>query len=179
MSYFIIIVSCILWAVSLWILFSRIYWAPILSFAALAILSMAETKEGYQIFPINTTILLGWFIMSAIVTVATMLQSKSINKQTLGMPYICIGAMVGMILGLLGITITHEPAMLYSIMIIATTGGIVFGYLLFTRTPKGEGLAPESGNFFRYLLAKGFPTAITVMQIGIACIFMLDFRHIY
>ena len=39
-----------------------------------------------------------------------------------------------------------------------------------SHAPEGAGFGPSSGHFFNYLLAKGFPTAITVMQIGVALV---------
>lgn len=31
----------------------------------------------------------------------------------------------------------------------------------------------QAGNFFKYLLAKGFPTAITIMQIGVVLVIVI------
>lgn len=179
MAIFLIILSCLLWGLSIWFLFTRQILAPVSSFVALALLSLAKSGEGYPILPLNGTILLGWFLMTVVVTAATILQPEPIRRQTRGMGYITAGAIVGMAIGLLGVTVTASPAMLYGIMIVATAAGIFFGFLLFSRTPAGEGVAPGSGNFFRYLLAKGFPTAIAVMQGGVALTLLLAVSHIH
>ena len=55
-------------------------------------------------------------------------------------------------------------------MILATVAGICLGFLLYTNTPDGRPVAPRTGHFFKYLLAKGFPTAVTVMQAGVALV---------
>lgn len=169
MGTFLIILSCLLWLASFALLRGRQIAAPAVSFAALLCLSFA-TKNGYQILPINITMLTGWLCMTLVVIFTTFLQPAVVRAQTKGWGYIAGGALAGMAVGLLGSTFSHSVSVLYGIMILATVAGIILGFLLYTRTPDGSPVAPGSGNFFRYLLAKGFPTAITVMQAGVAVV---------
>lgn len=167
MAVFLIIVSCLLWLAALWTLRGRQIASPALSFAALLCLSQAETN-GYHLLPLNMTILSGWLVMTVVVMFTTYLQPIVVRSQTRGWGYLTVGALAGMAVGLLGFTVTSSVSMLYAIMILGTVAGTYLGFLLYTRTPEGCPVAPGSGNFFRYLLAKGFPTVITVMQIGVA-----------
>ena len=80
------------------------------------------------------------------------------------------GALAGMAVGLLACSFTTSIGILYTSMISGTVAGIFFGFLLYSRTPDGRPVGIGSGHFFQYLLAKGFPTAITVMQIGVAIV---------
>lgn len=75
-----------------------------------------------------------------------------------------------MAVGLLACSFTTSIGILYTSMISGTVAGIFFGFLLYSRTPDGRPVGIGSGHFFQYLLAKGFPTAITVMQIGVAIV---------
>lgn len=181
MALTLIILSCLLWLSAVCALFSRKMLAPaapLLSFCALVVLSVAKSPEGYPLLPINATILIFWFCMTLIVVIATRLQPDGIRQQTRGVGYMMVGAIVGMVIGLLGFTVSADLSMLYGIMILATVVGVFLGYLLFSRTPDGEAVAPGSGNFFRYLLAKGFPIAITVMQAGVALVLLLAVNRI-
>ena len=63
-------------------------------------------------------------------------------------------------------------------MIVSVIIGIFIGFLMYTRTPDGRPVAPGTGNFFRYLLAKGFPTAITVMQPGVVLVLTIALNTI-
>ena len=80
--------------------------------------------------------------------------------------YIVTGALAGLALSLLATSFSSSVSILYTVMVISVIIGIFLGFLLYTRTPEGRPVQPGSGNFLRYLLAKGFPTAITVMQAG-------------
>ncbi len=168
-----VIISCLLWALAIWLLFSKQALAPVASFLALAALAAARSPEGYPLLPLNATMLIGWLCMTLVVAAATLLQPAPIRAQNRGMGYMTVGAVAGMAVGLLGATVSTTPAVLYSITILAIAVGVFLGFLLFTRTPRGEAVAPGSGNFFRYLLAKGFPAAITVMQAGVALTLLL------
>lgn len=179
MTTFIIILSCLLWALSLWLLFRRQMLAPAASYLALLTLSFAKSSEGGQLLPINNVILIGWLAMTLVVMIATMLQAPALQAQRRGIAYMTVGAIVGMILGLLGLTAGAADSLLYSIMIVATALGTFLGFLLFTRTPDGTDVSLSSGRFFRYLLAKGFPVAITVMQIGVAALLTIVVTQIY
>lgn len=176
MTTFLIIISCVLFAASLPTLAWRITLAPCLAYVGLVVLSLAS-RNGYPLLPINGAILTGWFCMTLVVTLATSMATATMRAQTRGMGYIITGAIVGLAVGLLGFTFSHSVAILYSIMIIAVIAGIFFGFLLYTQTPSGHPVAIGSGNFFRYLLVKGFPTAITVMQIGVVLVLVIALNN--
>lgn len=175
MALFLIILSGVLWLGSLWLLRGRQIGAPALSFAALVVLSLAKSN-GYQLLPINLTMLSGWLCMTLVVTFACWLQPAVIRAQSKGWGYITGGAITGMVVGLLGYTVGGSLSLLNGIMILCTVAGIFLGFLLYTRTPDGRAIAPGSGYFFKYLLAKGFPTAITVMQLGVALLLVIHCR---
>lgn len=80
--------------------------------------------------------------------------------------------------GLLGFSISSSLTLRYAYMILATIAGIAFGFLLYTNTPSGKPVGPGSGNFFRYLLAKGFPTAITLMMLGVALVLLIAVKNV-
>lgn len=170
MAIALIILSVLLWIGSLWLLTSsRQMLAPAASFAALYLISLAKIDHEV-VLPVNSVILIGWLAMTLVVMCATMLQAPALQAQTRGTGYITAGAVVGMVVGLLGYTVTTSVSMMYSIMVLATAVGTFLGFLLFTRTPKGEDVNLASGRFFKYLLAKGFPAAITVMMMGVAAV---------
>lgn len=150
----------------------RIGMAPALSYIGLLIIGLT-TRNGYPLLPVNATILTGWFCMSLVVTLAVMMQPVPVRTQTRGMGYIVIGALVGLAVGLLAFSFASNITFLYSVMIMAVIAGIVLGFLLYTKTPDGRPVSPGSGNFLRYLLAKGFPTAITVMQTGVVLVLII------
>lgn len=104
---------------------------------------------------------------------ATLLQPLPLRRSSKGMGYIIVGAIAGMAVGLLGFSYASQVSVLYGIMIAATLAGIFFGFLLYTKTPEGRPVGIGTGNFFKYLLAKGFPTAITVMQIGVVLVLVI------
>ncbi len=108
--------------------------------------------------------------MTVVVTLVSYLQPEAVRRQTRGMGYIAGGALAGMAVGLLACSFTTSIGILYTSMISGTVAGIFFGFLLYSRTPDGRPVGIGSGHFFQYLLAKGFPTAITVMQIGVAIV---------
>ena len=169
MTIFLIITACLCYAASVWALATRIMLGPVLSYVGLVLLSVA-TRNGYPMLPINGTILTGWFCMTLVVSVIIMLQPEPVRRQTRGMRYMIVGAVTGLAIGLLAFSASHNLTMLYSFMILAVIAGIFFGLLLYSRTPDGRPLAVGSQNFFRYLLANGFPVAITMMQIGVAAV---------
>lgn len=169
MTVFLIILSVLLWIASGALLWGRQIAAPASSFLALLCMSFT-TRNGYPMLPVNGTILTGWLCMTLVVMFIVILQPAVVRAQTRGMAYFVVGALAGMVIGLLGFTITSNVSMLYGIMVIATLIGIFLGFLSYTRTPEGRPIAPGTGNFLRYLLAKGFPTAITVMQLGVVLV---------
>lgn len=177
MSIFLIIISILFWIISFVCLYGRQTIAPAFSYLAMLMLSFAK-ENGYPIIPLNTTILIGWLAMTMVVMLSAMLQPEEIRRQTRGMTYLIGGALVGMVLGLLGFSIGDDLNLRYGLMIIATALGIALGFLLYTNTPDGRPVKPGSGHFFRYLLAKGFPTAITVMQLGVVLVLLIALKNV-
>lgn len=111
--------------------------------------------------------------MTLVVTFAVYLQPEPVRRQTRGSWYIVGGAITGMVVGLLAFTFSTLTSVLYASMMLGTVAGTFFGFYLYTTTKDGQPIGIRSGNFFRYLLAKGFPAAITVMQIGVALVLTL------
>lgn len=153
-------------------MFKKQLLAPALSYLGLLFASFAQ-HDNVPLIPINNTILIGWLCMTVVVMLAVIMQPPAITAQTRGEGYILGGAIVGLAIGLLGFTFSSVLSMLYGIMVVATLAGIFFGYLLFTNTPAGSAVNFRSGRFYTYLLAKGFPTAITVMQIGVVLVILV------
>lgn len=177
MTIFLIIVSVLLWAASIWCLYGRQTLAPALSYLAMLVLSFIK-ENGYALLPINGTILIGWLCMTLVVMLAAMLQPEPVRRQTRGMTYIVAGAVTGMALGLLGFSVGSYLSLRYGLMIAATAAGTALGFLLYTNTPDGRPVRPGSGNFFRYLLAKGFPTAISIMQLGVVLVLVIALKNV-
>lgn len=168
-----------LWALSMGLLGRRQMLAPAVSYLGLLTLSFANDDAGRQLLPINNVILIGWLAMTLTVMIATMLQAPALQAQNRGTGYMTVGAIAGMTVGLLGFTFGADESVLYSIMIVATAIGTFLGFLLFTRTPRGSEVGIRSGRFFRYLLAKGFPVAISVMMLGVAALLAIAVTQIY
>lgn len=169
MALFLIIISALMWIASGAALWRRPLLSPAFSYIALLVLSLAS-QGGYPVLPLNSTILVGWLCMSLVVMVATMLQPSSLTAYGPGTAYMLVGALAGMAVGLAVTTTGIGVATAYGIMVIGTAGGTFFGYLLFTNTPAGRRSGIGSGRFWSCLTAKGFPAAITVMQLGVALV---------
>ncbi len=169
MTVFIIILSILLWLAAFAALFRRQLYAPALGYFGLLVLSFAR-QNGYPLLPVSDSMLWGWLAITVVVMMAVVLQPVSVRADNRGMGYMAGGAITGLAVGLLGFTFSADIGMLYAIMIVAVAAGVFLGFLLYSRTPRGAVFAPSKGMFFRYLLAKGFPTAITVMQIGVALV---------
>lgn len=172
MNTFLIIAGVLLWAASLAALFSRPLLSPAMSYIALLCVSFCE-RYGYPLLPVNNTILYGWLCITVVVMLATMMQPPVVRRQSRGMGYITGGALTGLAVGLLGFTFSSNVSLLYSVMVTGVAAGVFFGFLLYSRTPAGAPVAPGSGNFFSYLLAKGFPAAVTVMMMGIVAVILV------
>ena len=84
----------------------------------------------------------------------------------------------GMALGMLGYSVTSSVALRDSCMALSIAAGIIFGFLLYTYTPQGRQVKPGSGFFVKYLLAKGFPTLVTLMQMGIALVIAIAMANV-
>lgn len=176
MAIFLLISSIVLWLASLAALFYRQLLAPALSYLGLLVLSFAH--EGtVPLLPISNVLLWGWLAMTIVVMMIVLLQPSAVRASIRGEGYMAGGAITGLAIGLLGFTMSSDINMLYGIMVIAVAAGTFLGYLMYTRTPAGNALRAGSGNFFNYLLAKGFPTAITVMQLGVACVLAIALQR--
>lgn len=173
MATFLIILSCLLFAGALALVPKKILLAPACAYIGLVLVSLAKSSDGYPLVPINATMLTGWLCMTIVVMTATILQPLPLRESSRGTGYLLTGALTGMAVGLLASSSGQQPAMMYGIMIAATVAGTFLGFLLYTRTPQGRPVGIGSGNFFKYLLAKGFPTAITVMQPGMVCVLLI------
>lgn len=160
------------WVAAIGALPSRPLFAPAMSYLGLLLISFCST-DGISWLPINNNMLISWLCITVVVMMATLLQPGSIRTQARGMAYIIGGGIVGLAIGLLGFTVSSTIGMLYGIMIIATAAGIFFGFLMYSNTPDGKRVGVTSGNFFRYLMAKGFPTAVTLMQIGLVLVLLV------
>ena len=155
MTVFLIILSILLWASSIWCLFGRQILAPALSYLALVALSFVR-QNGYAVIPVNGVMLTGWLCMTLAVMFVVILQP----------------------VGLVGYSVTSSIGMRYAWMILAVVAGIVLGFLFYTGTPAGRPVRPGSGYFLKLLLAKGFPTAITIMQLGVALVLLLAVKNV-
>lgn len=164
----ILIVIAVLMFVASWaLLFKQQVFAPLTAWAALCVVWLSE------VLPVNSTMVVGWLGMTLVVMAATWLQHEAVKQQTRGVGYMLIGALTGMTVGLLGYTFTSSLSLLYGVMIVAVVAGLCLGYYLFTTTPQGRDVGLRTGRFFTYLTAKGFPVAITVMQLGIVLVLLL------
>lgn len=169
----IFILAALLWGAALATLRKRRVLSPLLSYIALFLTSLAKSPAGYPIVPLNTTILTGWLFLAATTMLSTILETPEERRNTEGTGYITVGAIAGMIVGLLGFSATEDISMRYSIMIIATAAGGFFGYLLYRNTPGGR-QATAGQPFFRPLLGKAFPSAITIMQLGTVLVLLVS-----
>lgn len=172
MSIVFLILSIIAWAGAIFCLPFRPLFAPALSYVGLLLISFCETG-GVSWLPLSNNMLISWLCITVVAMFAIMLQSQAVRSQTRGMAYIIGGSLVGLAIGLLGFTFTLDITALYGIMMVGVIAGIFFGFLLFSNTPKGSAVSLRSGNFFTYLLAKGVPTAITIMQIGLIFVILI------
>lgn len=169
MCTFWIIVCAVFWILSVWGMLRNQLLAPAFSYLGLFALSIASNGL-MALVPINNTILIGWLCMTLVVMLATVLQPVAVRQQRRGTGYLTVGAFTGLAIGLLGFTITSSLPTLYGLMVIGVAAGAFFGYIIFSRSEAGAAIAPRTGNFFRYLLAKGFPIAISVMIMGVAAV---------
>lgn len=167
-----IILAILCWIVSAVCLFRKQLLAPLFSFLGLGAISLARTG-GLQIVPVNTTMLLAWLVITAITCITSILQPLPLRQQSRGTGFMLLGAVTGMALGLCGTYATQNPSVYNGIMVIATVAGTFLGYLLFTLTPRGSAVNFASGNFFRYLLSKGFPVAVSVMMGGLVLVLLI------
>lgn len=177
MNAFLVILSCLLWAASLFCLYGRQTAAPALSYLALVALSFM-TSNGFPTLPINNTILIGWLCMTLVVMFSTILQPDPVRRQTKGMNYMIIGGIAGLAVGLLGFSFCNSLSLRYTCMVLGVLTGTALGFMSYAMTPDGKPLKAGSANFFNYLLAKGFPTAITLMMPGLALVMVIALKNV-
>ncbi len=173
MTIFLIILAVLLWIGAFVAFPKRILLSPALSYCAMLAISFAKSPAGYPLVPISSAMSLSWLTITIVVMFIIILQNPAIRTQSRGTWYILIGALAGMAVGLLGYTFSASLNLLYGIMLVATAAGIIMGLLLFGNTPEGRLIAPGSGHFLKYLLAKGFPALITVAQLGIVAVILI------
>ena len=170
MSVILVILAVILLALAYVLLFEREAVAPVSAFLGMACCYAASC------LPLNANILLTWLCLTVIVTGVSLMQPRAVMQQRRGMGYITVGSLAGLAVGLLGFSVTTRLGAVYAFMVLGVVAGIFFGYYIFTRTPRGRAVSLSSGHFFSYLLAKGFPVAITTMQTGVLLVLPLA-RH--
>lgn len=172
MSVVLIILSCLLWVGAFAAFPRRILLSPALSFCALLLLSFARI-HGVPAVPVANSMTLSWLCITLVVMMVILLQNPAIRIQSRGTGYILFGAVAGMAAGLAVYTVSASTNLLYAMMLGGTAIGIILGLLIFSNTPAGRAIAPSTGHFWQYLLAKGFPALITVAQIGIALVILI------
>lgn len=166
------ILSIICFAAAGVLLFRNRFLAPVASYFGLMAASFIDV-DGISWLHINSTILIFWLCATVVVMTATMLQPRSVSADNHGMGYMAAGGLTGLAAGLLGCTLTESLTSLYAMMIGATALGVALGFLLYTNTPAGRAYGPASGRFLRYLCAKGFPTALTLMMAGVPLVLII------
>lgn len=171
-----IILSCLLWAASVWSMWGRQLLAPAFSYIALLALSMART-DGVGLLPINSTMLVWWLSFTVLTMLTTLLSPDAVRQQRRGTIHMTAGAFAGMAVGLTGSTMELSPAAAYAMMILGTAAGVFSGYLVFTRSTAGRAVSLGSGNFFRYFPAKGFPIAVSVMMMGMVFVLLIALHN--
>lgn len=171
-----IILSCLLWAASVWSMWGKQLLAPAFSYIALLALSMAQT-DGVPLLPINSTILIWWLSFTVLTMLTTLLSPEAVRQQRRGTIHMTVGAFAGMSVGLIGSTMELSPAAAYAMTILGTAAGVFFGYMAFTRTDAGKAVSLGSGNFFRYFPTKAFPIAVSVMMIGMVFVLLIALHN--
>ncbi len=171
-----IILSCLLWAASVWCMWGKQLLAPAFSYIGLSALSMAQS-DGLSLLPINAPMLIWWLSFTVLTMLTTLLCPEGIRQQRRGTIQMIIGAFAGMAVGLIGSSMKLSPAAAYAMMIIGTAAGVFFGYMVFARSTAGRAVSIGSGNFFRYFPAKAFPIAVSVMIIGMVLVLLIALHN--
>lgn len=167
MSIPLLIISIVFFIASIVMIFVREMLSPVAAFLGLLFMWLSDA------LPLNSTIVIMWLCMAVLVTCIPMLQDMSLRNSRHGLGYMTSGAFVGLAVGLLGVSFVTSAPMLYGVMIVAVAVGVFFGFMLYTNTPDGKSRNIAFRRSFSYLLAKGFPIAITVMQIGIVLVLLI------
>lgn len=173
MLIFLIIASCLLWVAAFAALPGRIMLGPALSFCALLTLSFAKNSDGYSILNLSRASMISWLALTLVMMFIIILQNPAIRQQSRGVGYMIMGGLAGMAVGLLAFSFAPGLQFLYACSLIGAAIGIYLSMLIFSKTPDGRAIAPGTGNFFRYLLAKGFPTLITIGQLALAAVIII------
>lgn len=166
------ILSIVCYLAAIAILFRNRFIAPIAAYFGLTAANFIEV-DGISWLHLNSNILVFWLLVTVVVMTATVLQPKKVSSDNSGMGYMILGGLTGMVAGLLAYTFSSDLTVLYAIMIAATALGVIFGFILFVNTPAGRDYGFASGQFGRYLCAKGFPTALTIMMLGVPLILII------
>ena len=172
-----IVFACIAFAAAFVLIPLRLVASPCCAFLGLLILSMGRTDHDLPILPLDSALIFGWLCVTILVAVATLLQPVAVRNSNKGIWYLTGGALVGLAVGLLGFTFSSLVSAMYAVMIIAVAAGTILGFLSYTRTPDGKVVAPGTGRFFSYLMAKGFPIAITMMQAGVVIVLLIAIHN--
>ena len=162
-----LIVGILLFLTGLWALFKNEVLAPLGGYAGLVALYFSHA------LPLASNMVITWLALTVIVVGISKMQPAAVMAQTRGVGYMLVGAVVGMLVGLIAVSSTDSLTTLYACMIVGVLAGIFFGFMLFTRTPQGANVGLSSGRFFSYLAAKGVPVAAAVIQLGVALLLWL------
>ncbi len=106
-----------------------------------------------------------WGVAMVIVVALNFILPEAVARSRTGVPYICVGALAG---ALLGVAASSQTAIILGSVAGAAVGGIAYGM-----TPRGKMLDFPSSRFINYLCAKGFPVVITACICGLAAACLL------
>ncbi|WP_295730101.1 hypothetical protein [uncultured Muribaculum sp.] len=158
-----LVIGLVLMAVSLYLIVRPYFPASATAYAGLWMM-----KWSHVIHPADW-LMTSWGIAVAMVLVIDMLQPRNLARCTNGMTYIGIGAIVGMMVGMTGLS--------YLWMVVGAAVGVIAGGYVYARTPAGKPIGFPSARFFQYLCAKGFPAVVTATVIGIAFMLWIIEQH--
>lgn len=146
-----IIISSMLVALDLVVLFWQRFPAGVLTFCAL-VLSVAA---GAVRMPVLNVAL--WGVTAAVLVALYYMLPRNIARSRVGVPFIAEGAIAGALVGLLLNSMTG--------VIICSAVGALLGAVVYARTPRGQALGFPSRKFFNYFAAKAFG-AVTVCSLA-------------
>lgn len=168
MSVVLLVIALVLGAVAFWLLWAREVVAPVAAFLGLVTLFFSD------LLPLNVNIIITWLALTLVTVGVSVMQPPAVMSQRRGVGYMTVGALAGMVLGLPGMTmIVDSLNAVYALMVVGVIIGVFLGYFLYTRTPRGRQLRATRSRFVSYMLAKGAPVAIVVMQLGVVLILWL------
>lgn len=167
-----LIISIAAYGASLAALYLRGNLAPVAGFAGLLFMWLSGA------LPLNGSIVAMWLCITLIVVCIGLLQPPAVRSSRVGAGYMALGGIAAMAVGLLGFTFARSLSMLHGIMVVATLAGVVFGYMLFSNTPAGRNFRLGRPGAVAYLLAKGFPVAIALMELGVTLVVLLAVNNV-